>query len=439
MKIPLIAIIGRANVGKSTLFNRLVGKRTAIVNDQRGVTRDRNYGFGEWLNRRFMVVDTGGIDMGRENAIEPMVAEQAEAAMQEADTIVFVADSRHGLTPQDKEVIHRLRRSSKPLFVAVNKVDRKEDEVRLLEFCETGLARLYPVSAEHGLGLGDLMDDVTAGYPEEEEEKGEAIRIAIIGRPNVGKSSMVNALLQSPRCIVSDIPGTTRDAVDAPLEYEGVKYVLVDTAGIRRKGKTVLVLEKFSVIMALKAIERCDIAVLVLDGNEGVTEQDATIAGYAYERGRGCVIAINKWDLAQEKEARFHEFREKVLDKLKFLDFAPVFAVSAKTGYNLNGFFPTVSKVYREYTRQIPTGMLNECIEKAIQKNPMSQYRGKFLKMYYLTQVRDRPPTFRCFVNYPDGIHFSYRRYLTNSLRKSFGFSGTPVKLIFAQSHAQES
>ena len=435
MKMPLVAIVGRANVGKSTLFNKLVGHRKAIVNDQRGVTRDRNYGVAECFGKRFLVVDTGGVEVDGENDLEPLVAEQAEVAINEADSILFLADNIQGLTPHDKEVILSLRHSGKPLYVAVNKVDHKKAEIGIYEFSEIGLDDIYPISAEHGIGIGDLMESIVDGFPEGEENEfpENEIRVAIIGRPNVGKSSLINALLNSQRCIVSDVPGTTRDAVDSRLEYEGVTYVLVDTAGIRRKGKTVHTLEKFSVIMTLKAIERCDVAVLILDASEGVTDQDATIAGYAYEAGRGCLVAVNKWDLAKNKKMNFKEFYDLFRKKLKFLDFAPVFAVSAKTGYNLTDFFRNSLEVFNEYTRNIQTSVLNECFERAIQKNPMSQFRGKFLKMYYSTQIRSRPPTFRCFVNYPDGIHFSYRRYLTNSLRKTFGLSGVPVRLIFSR------
>ena len=435
MTVPLIAIVGRANVGKSTLFNKLVGRRSAIVNNQRGVTRDRNYGISECFGRNFYVVDTGGVDINPQSNLEPFVAEQAEMAMEEADVVLFVADYLQGLTPQDKEVIQNLRQSGKPFFVAVNKVDKQTIESSVYEFSELGVDQVYPISAEHSIGIGDLMEAVVADFPLEqgEETSPDEIRLAIIGRPNVGKSSLVNSLLNTQRCIVSEIPGTTRDAVDSHLKYEGTTFVLVDTAGIRRKGKTVQLIEKFSVIMALKAIERCDITVLVIDVNEGVTEQDATIAGYALDAGRGCIVAVNKWDLAKKNGLNYKEFSKSLREKLKFLDFAPVFAVSAKTGYNLPKIFENARTVFEEYTRNIQTSLLNECFELAIRKNPMSQYRGKFLKMYYSTQVKNRPPTFRCFVNYPDGIHFSYRRYLTNSLRKAFGFTGAPVRLFFSR------
>jgi GTP-binding protein len=294
---------------------------------------------------------------------------------------------------------------------------------------------ILPVSAEHGNGLYELMESVSASLPDidpESDFEGDSIRVAVIGKPNVGKSSLINKLLNSERCIVSDIPGTTRDAIDTLFEWNGHRFILIDTAGIRRKGKTVQVLDKFSVIMALKALDRCDVAVLVLDAIEPVTDQDATVAGYALDRGKACLILGNKWDLSREKEILFEEFEERVQQKLKFLEFAPVLTVSAKSGLRVDKILPQVQQVYEEYSRSIATATLNECFERAVQKNPMSNYRGKFMKLYYATQVKKCPPTFKCFMNYPEGVHFSYRRYLINSLRKTFGFIGTPVRLILS-------
>ncbi|MBI4383051.1 MAG: ribosome biogenesis GTPase Der [Nitrospinae bacterium] len=435
MSIPLVAIIGRANVGKSTLFNKIARKRSAIVNDTPGVTRDRIYARAEWRGKAFMVIDTGGIDVDEDTEIELKVKEQARLAISEAEAIVFLADSRQGVTPQDKEVFDKIRKSRKPFFLAVNKVDHPGQDWRVHEFSELGAEKIYPISAEHGIGIEALVEDVADCLPEpaERDDAAVGIKIAVMGKPNAGKSSLVNSLLKTERCIVSDIPGTTRDAVDSALVFKGKSYVLVDTAGIRRKGKTRLLLDKYSVIMALKAMERCDIAVLLLDAEAGVTDQDATIAGYAFEKGRGCVIVLNKWDLVENKKEAFARFMDTIKEKLKFLDFAPVLTVSAKTGMGLDRFLPTVEKVYAEYSKELPTAKLNSCFEAAIKKNPMSGYRGKFLKLFYSTQVKKCPPTFRCFVNYPEGIHFSYQRYLTNSLRKAFGFSGTPVRLIFSQ------
>ncbi|MCF8720321.1 ribosome biogenesis GTPase Der [Nitrospina gracilis] len=442
--LPHIAIVGRANVGKSTLFNRITRSRSAIVHDMPGVTRDRMYGQAEWDGKPFMVIDTGGIDLAGGNTIELQVREQGELAIRESDVIVFVVDGQQGILPQDREVIELLRRSGKPLILAVNKIDDPVHEVRISDFYELGVKFTIPISAEHNIGISGLMDIVAEELarvpvePDIELPENGAIRVAIVGKPNAGKSSIINRLLNSDRCIVSEIPGTTRDTVDLPLEYEGHPFILMDTAGIRRKGKTTKVVEKFSVIMALKALERCDVAVLVIDGAEGVSEQDATIAGYAFERGRGLLLAINKWDLVQEKGLVKEEVEARVRLKLKFVDFAPMIKVSAKSGFGFPKFFEEVRSVFGEFSRKIPTGRLNDCIQKAIQRNPMSSYKGKFLKLYYATQVRSGPPTFECFVNYPQGVHFSYQRYLVNSLRKAFGFSGTPVRMIFSSRHQDE-
>jgi GTP-binding protein len=433
MPIPQIAIIGRANVGKSTLFNKIVKKRAAIVNDAPGVTRDRMFSRAEWFGRSFIVIDTGGIDLSSDNDIELQIKEQADIAIAEADTILFVGDGQQGLTPQDREVINKVRSSGKPLFILVNKVDDPKHEALIHDFYQMGVEATFAISAEHGSGIETMLERLVEDFPELEEEAEEpgGIRIAVIGKPNAGKSSLINKLLKSDRCIVSEIPGTTRDAVDSSIVLDGTEFILIDTAGIRRKGKTTRLLEKTSVIMALKALERCDIAVLILDGESGVSDQDATIAGYAFERGRGCILAVNKCDLLDRKKQAHEALEEKLRDKLKFLDFAPVLLVSAKTGFGLKKFFPEVQRVYSEYSKKVPTGKLNDCFARAIEKNPFSSYRGKFIKLFYSTQVKSCPPTFQCFVNYPEGIHFSYSRYLTNSLRKSFGFSGTPVRLKF--------
>ncbi|MEC7641724.1 MAG: ribosome biogenesis GTPase Der [Nitrospinota bacterium] len=434
MKTPVTAIIGRANVGKSTLFNKIIGKRSAIVNNRPGVTRDRNYSWADWFGRSFMVVDTGGADVG-DYEIESAIKEQTQFALEEADAVIFVVDGRQGMTPQDRELIQVVRKSTKPMFLAINKIDEPKHDVLVHEFSQLGIENYYPVSAEHGNGVLELLEKLVKSLPSDSpsEEAQDEIKIAIIGRPNVGKSSLVNSLLKSPRSIVTAQAGTTRDSIDSHLTYEDICYLLVDTAGMRRKGKTVALLDKYSVIMALKAVDRCDIALVVIDGQEGITDQDATIAGYAYEKGCGCILVVNKWDLAKRAKRSFREFKEKVKNKTKFLDFAPIFAVSAKTGYNLDKILPKVCEVYREYSRELTTVKVNDCFERAVKRNPMSSYRGKLLKLFYSTQVRNCPPTFRCFVNYPQGIHFSYKRYLTNSLRKTFGLAGTPVRLIFSK------
>ncbi len=435
MPVPVVVIIGRPNVGKSTLFNKLTQKKTSIVNDTPGVTRDRLFGRAEMMGRSVIVIDTGGIDLDSANEIEIQVKEQVVVAEEEADLIILVVDKQQGLTAQDRNIIQKVRKTGKSLVLAVNKVDQPDHEKDIGEFFQLGIEATYPISAEHGLGLSELIEYLVEEFPPEsldEEPVPDAIKVAIVGKPNAGKSSLINKLLDSDRCIVSPIPGTTRDTVDTYFQFQGKDIVFIDTAGIRRKGRTRNVLDKFSVIMALKALDRCDIAVLVLDAHDGVSEQDATIAGYAFDRGKGCIIVANKWDLINQPRKSFSEFEMRVRDKFKFLEFAPLLTVSAKTGQGLNKLLSSIGHVYGEYSKNITTGRLNDCFEKAIIKNPMSSYRGKFLKMMYTTQVKSCPPTFRCFVNYPQGVHFSYKLYLTNSLRKVFGFSGTPVRLLFS-------
>ena len=442
MTIPIVAIVGRANVGKSTLFNKLTESRSAIVNDTPGVTRDRMYGAAELGNRTVLIIDTGGVDVDTTNQIELQVVEQAMWARDEADCVIVVVDNQSGLTGPDKEMIAQVRKSGKPFFLAVNKVDSPSHHFILPEFSKLGIENTFPISAEHGPGLYELIIATSKSLPNEQEEPDfdeDTIRIAVIGRPNVGKSSLVNKLLNSERCIVSDIPGTTRDAIDTSLEWNGQRFILIDTAGIRRKGKTSKTLDKFSVVMALKALDRCDVAVVVLDSIEQVSDQDATVAGYAFDRGKGCLVLGNKWDLSREKEILFEEFKDRVSHKLRFLEFAPVLTVSAKSGLRVDKILPQVQQVYEEYSRSITTSSLNECFESAIQKNPMSTYRGKFMKLYYATQVKKHPPTFKCFMDFPEGIHFSYRRYLVNSLRKKFGFIGTPVRLILSKKRKIDS
>ena len=434
MSSPIIAIVGRANVGKSTLFNKLTQSRSAIVNDTPGVTRDRIYGSADMGNRSALIVDTGGVDVDQNNPIELQVVEQGRWARDEADCVIIVVDNQEGLTPYDREMVDEIRKSGKPYVLVVNKVDSPSHHHILPEFNKLGVQYLLPVSAEHGHGLYELIEKVSHLLPEyvEPEVDSNAIRVAVIGKPNVGKSSLINKLLNSERCIVSNIPGTTRDSIDTFLQANGQDFVLVDTAGIRRKGKTKQVLDKFSVIMALRALDRCDVAILLLDGVEMVTDQDATIAGYALDRGKGCVIIGNKWDLTREKEITFEAFEDNVRYRLKFMEFAPILTVSAKSGMRVDKILPQAEKVFEEYSRRISTGPLNDCFEKAIQRNPMSSYRGKFLKMFYATQIKSKPPTFKCFLNFPEAIHFSYKRYLVNSIRKTFGLIGTPVRLILS-------
>ena len=435
MSSLIIAIVGRANVGKSTLFNKLTQSRTAIVNDTPGVTRDRIYGTADLGNRTAMIVDTGGIDVDQSNPIELQVVEQGKWARNESDCVIVVVDNQAGFMPHDREMVDEIRKSGKPFVVAVNKIDSPTKHYIHPDFNALGIGNLLPVSAEHGHGLYELIETVADLLPENFEHKQEnkAIRIAVIGKPNVGKSSLINKLLNSSRCIVSNIPGTTRDSIDTFLQANGQDFVLIDTAGIRRKGKTKQVLDKFSVIMALKALDRCDVAILLLDAMETITDQDATVAGYALDRGKACIIIGNKWDLMRENDVSFEEFEQKVRCRLKFLDFAPILTVSAKSGMRIDKILPQTEKVFLEYSRRIITSQVNDCFEKAIQRNPMSSYRGKFLKMFYATQIKIKPPTFKCFLNFPEAIHFSYRRYLVNSIRKTFGLIGTPIRLILSR------
>ena len=435
MSSPIIAIVGRANVGKSTLFNKLTQSRNAIVNDRRGVTRDRIYGTADLGNRTAMIIDTGGIDVDQSNPIELQVVEQGKWARNEADCVIVVVDNREGLMPHDREIVDEIRKSGKPFIVAVNKIDSPTKHDMHPDFNAFGVDNLLPVSSEHGHGIYELIETLTKLLPEnlEQIQENNAIKIAVIGKPNVGKSSLINKLLNSGRCIVSNIPGTTRDSIDTFLQVNGQDFVLIDTAGIRRKGKTKQILDKFSVIMALKSLDRCDVAILLLDAMEEVTDQDATVAGYALDRGKGCIIIGNKWDLMRENEISFEDFEQKVRHRLKFLDFAPILTVSAKSGMRIDKILPHTEKIFLEYSRRITTSQVNGCFEKAIQRNPMSSYRGKFLKMFYATQIKTKPPTFKCFMNFPEAIHFSYRRYLVNSIRKTFGLMGTPIRLILSR------
>lgn len=434
MSLPVVAIVGRANVGKSTLYNKITGKRSAIVNDFAGVTRDRLYGAAEWQGRAFTLIDTGGVDFEGEDDIELQMIEQARIAEDEADVVLVLVDLMSGLVEADREVIRRLRKTGKSMLLVPNKSDCARAMDNLGQFSEMGVETLFPISAEHGKGVAELLDEIAARLPEKEEmeDDPDMIRIAVVGKPNAGKSSLVNKLLGSSRCIVSEIPGATRDAIDTRMEYEGRPFKLVDTAGIRRKGRTQSALQKFSVIMALKALDRCDIALLIVDGVTGITDQDARIAGYAAEKGRGCIIVLNKWDTLKQSGETFDNYVKQIKSKLKFLDYAPVLPLSALTGEGVHKLMPKILEVHEQYSRSVPTSQLNLCFENAVAKNPMSSYRGKFMKMFYATQVRSSPPLIRCFVNHPGGVHFSYRRYLTNSLRKQFGFAGTPVKLIFS-------
>lgn len=439
---PVVAILGRPNVGKSSLFNRLTRSRDALVDDSPGVTRDRHYGGANWNGVTFTVVDTGGFADG--DAFSGEIRFQIEQAMNEADAIVFVLDGKAGLSPYDRDLLDLLRGISKPVFYAVNKIDGPEQEGLLADFFRLGLATLYPISAEHRFGLNDLLDDLVAVLPPPEapapaEDAEGPIRLAVVGRPNVGKSSLINRILGEERLVVSPQPGTTRDAIDTPWCRKGRAYLLIDTAGIRRKGRVSEKLEKFSVIKALRSLERCDVAVIVLDAGEGVTEQDIAVAGYAFERGCGCVLAVNKWDLAEPGGGRERQVIDEVRFKAKFLSFAPVLTVSARTGRRVNRIFEAAEGVYQQYAQRIGTGALNRILETATRKTPPPLHRGRPLKFYYAAQVAAKPPTIVLFVNHPEAVHFSYQRYLLNQIREKAGLGQTPIRLLFRERERREA
>lgn len=439
---PIVAILGRPNVGKSTLFNRLTRTQDALVDDLPGVTRDRHYGSARWNGIDFTVVDTGGFADVDEFSDE--VRFQIHQAMNEADVIVFVLDGKGGLSPFDRDILDLLRGVRKPVFYAVNKIDSPEKEVLLADFYRLGLAALYPISAEHRFGLNEFLDDLVASLPRPEApappEEGETlIGLAVVGRPNVGKSSLINRILGENRLVVSPRPGTTRDAIDTVYRRRRQSYLLIDTAGIRRKGRVTEKLEKFSVIKALRSLERCDVAVVVMDAGEGITEQDIAIGGYAFERGCGCVLAINKWDLMGRSGLREKKMIEELRLKSKFLSFAPILTVSARTGRRVNQLFEMVDAVYHQFGQRIGTGQLNRIIEAAVQKNAPPLHRGRPVKFFYSAQVQAKPPTFLFFVNQPEALHFSYKRYLLNQIREQTGLDKTPIRLIFRERERRQS
>ena len=431
MNLPVIAIVGRPNVGKSTIFNRIVGERLAIEEDTPGVTRDRIYGKGEWLNREFHIIDTGGLDMGDEPFLEQIRA-QVQLAIDEADCIIMLTSGRDGVTPGDLEVAKILYRTNKPVVLAVNKIDNPEMREQIFDFYELGFGDPIPVSGAHGIGIGDLLDACVKHFPPEaaSEEEEDAIRFCLIGRPNVGKSSLVNAILGEERVIVSDIAGTTRDAIDAHYTYEGQKYVIIDTAGIRKRGKVYEKTEKYAVLRALRAIERSDVVLVVLNAEEDIIEQDKRIAGYAHEAGRGIIIVVNKWDAIEKDDKTMREFEQKIRDEFQFLDYAPITFVSAKTKKRLHTLLPLINIVSENHAMRVQTNVLNDVIMDAVAMNPPPARKGKKLKIFYMTQVSVKPPTFVLFVNDPELLHFSYERYLENQIREAFGFTGTPIRII---------
>jgi GTP-binding protein len=433
MSKPIVAVVGRPNVGKSTLFNRLAGKRISIVEDTPGVTRDRIYCQVEWLKYKFSLIDTGGIEPSSEDIIPKQMKRQAELAIETADVIMFMVDGKEGLTPSDYEVGEILRAAKKPIVLVVNKVDNSAMEDNKYEFYNLGLGEPITISASAGLGIGDMLDVITGHFEEndEDDQEQDAIRVAIIGKPNVGKSSLLNRLSGEERSIVSDIPGTTRDAIDSFVQIGEDKFIFIDTAGIRKKSKVKEDVEKYSVIRALTSIEKADVCLVMLDGDELISDQDEKIAGYAHEEGKAIVIVVNKWDKVEKDDKTMNEYEKKVKTSLSFMSYAPVVFISAKTGQRVNKMIEAIKSVYEQYTIRIKTGVLNEVINEAVMMKQPPIEKGKLLKIYYATQVAIKPPTFAVFVNYTNIIHFSYARYLENQLRQHFGLEGTPIKLLY--------
>jgi GTP-binding protein len=429
---PIVAILGRPNVGKSTLFNRLTGGRVAIVEDTPGVTRDRLYRDAEWLGKTFTLIDTGGVDFsGEEDPINSQIRKQAQLAMEEADVILFIVDGRTGLLPQDEMLAELLRKNAKPVILVVNKVEKFKDNPELYDFYRLGLSDLVYVSAEHGMNTGDLLDLIISKFPKipEEDYEPDIIKIAVVGRPNVGKSSLVNVILGQERVIVSNIPGTTRDAIDTPFQRGEQRYLLIDTAGMRRRGNITDSTERYSVIRALRAVDRSDVVLMVLDAEEGVTEQDKRIAGYVHEAGKGVIIIINKWDLVDKDEKTMNKFEENIRKQLGFMQYAPTLFVSALTKQRVVKIIELVNFVAEQQSNRISTSVLNEVISEAVQLTPPPSDKGKRLKILYSTQAGLKPPHFIFFVNEPALLHFSYLRYLENKLRENFGFAGTPIRI----------
>lgn len=436
MAKPIVAIVGRPNVGKSQLFNRLAGKRLSIVEDTPGITRDRLYADCEWRGRVFQVVDTGGIEPSTDNEILKFMRIQAEAAIQAADVIILMTDLRSGITATDEAVAAMLRRSRKPIILAVNKCDRPGTEPpEFYEFYNLGLGEPFAISALHGYGTGDLLDACYEYFPEEDEDttSSRAIKVAVIGKPNVGKSSLINQILGENRVIVSDIAGTTRDSVDTEFENKTGKYLLIDTAGIRRRSKVDERVEKFSVMRSLMAIERADVCVIMIDATEGVTEQDTKIAGEAHDAGKACIIVVNKWDLIEKDGKTMEQYTRRVREGLSYMPYAPVLFLSAMTGQRVPKLFDTINAVYEQNGRRIPTGQINSLLAEATARVQPPTDKGRRLKIYYMTQSGIRPPTFVCFCNDARLFHFSYQRYLENQIREIYGLDGTPIRMIIRE------
>lgn len=441
MSKPIVAVVGRPNVGKSTLFNGLAGQQISIVKDTPGVTRDRIYTDVTWLDKAFTLIDTGGIEPDSSDIILSQMREQAQIAIDTADVIIFMTDVRQGLVDSDAKVADMLRRSHKPIVLVVNKVDNFEKQMPdVYEFYNLGIGEPIPISAISKLGLGDMLDEVTKWFPEDKEvqEDDDRPKIAIVGKPNVGKSSIVNKLFGKNRVIVSDIAGTTRDAIDTVINYKGQDYVFIDTAGLRRKSKIKEELERYSIIRTVSAVERADIVIVVIDANEGVTEQDAKIAGIAHERGKGIIIAVNKWDAIEKDDKTIYRFTNKIKETLSFIPYAEILFISAKTGQRLNKIYELIDAIVESQNMRIPTGVLNEILTEAVSMQQPPSDKGKRLRIYYMTQVSVKPPTFVMFINDKNLTHFSYTRYIENKIREAFGFRGTAIHFINRERKGKE-
>ncbi len=442
MSLPIVAVVGRPNVGKSTLFNKLVGKRLSIVEDTPGVTRDRIYSKCEWRNREFMIVDTGGIEPASDDVILAQMRRQAQVAIEKADVIVFLTDMRCGVTADDYEVASMLQKSGKPVILAVNKCDGiGEPPPEFYEFYNLGMGDPFPVSALHGHGSGDLLDEIFKYFPKEDtpEYDEEYIKVAVIGKPNVGKSSLINRIAGEERAIVSDIAGTTRDATDTIIENEDGKYVFIDTAGIRRKSKITEKIEHYSVLRAYMAVDRADVCVIVIDALVGFTDQDSKVAGYAHEQGKACIVAVNKWDAVDKSTGTMEEYTNELKEKFSFMSYVPFIFISAKTGQRVDKLFELINSVNSQNCMRITTGMLNDVLSYATTRVQPPSDKGRRLKIYYMTQASVRPPTFVVFVNRADLFHFSYQRYIENQIRQTFGLTGTPVRFVIRERDNQDT
>ncbi len=433
MSKPIVAIIGRPNVGKSSLFNRLSGTKISIVDDQPGVTRDRIYADVEWLNYNFTLIDTGGIEPQTDDYILQQMRRQAEVAIDTADVIIFLVDSKTGVTDDDQQVANMLRKSNKPIVLVVNKVDDMRTQVMgIYEFYNLGLGDPIPISAGQPLNLGDMLDEVVKHFPgpNDDDEEDDVIKVALIGKPNVGKSSLINKILGEERVIVSDIAGTTRDAIDSDVTIDGQKYVFIDTAGLRKKSKVKENIEKYSIIRTISAVERADIVLIMVDANEGITEQDTKVAGIAHEAGKGCIIVINKWDTIEKDNKTMNRHLKEIASGLAYMTYAPRIFISAETGQRVHKLFEMINTVAKNQTARISTGVINDVLYEAMAMNQPPSDKGKALKIFYATQVSIKPPTFILFVNDKKLMHFSYLRYIENQMRDAFGFEGTPVHFI---------